>query len=176
MKSFGKRYLLLETTRLLVLAGFLVSLGLTIGIPSLADALGLDLRGKFYLTVSTPDGAGAYTACAKGFHMASLYEIFDTSNLKYDTKRGQTAADSGEGPPSGVNGWIRTGFSSNTTGGPGLANCAAWASALATDLGTAVRLREEWDAPAGLISPWKAAEGLEQPTCVDLLPVWCVQY
>ena len=175
MKTLGKRYSLLETTRLLVLAGFLVSLGLTIGIPSLADAFGLDLRRKFYLTTGTFDGAGALNACDKKFRMASLYEIFDTSNLAYDTDRGQTAADSGEGPPSGVNGWIRTGFSSNNVDGPGQANCSAWTSSTDGELGTAVRLREEWLADAGLISPWKAAEGGEQPQCDDSLPVWCVQ-
>jgi hypothetical protein len=173
MKTFGKRYSLLETTRLLVLAGLLVSLGLTIGIPSLADAN--DLRRKFYLTTTPVDGLGALNACDSRFHMASLYEIFDTSNLKYDTNRGQTAADSGAGPPSGVNGWIRTGYSSDDSGFPGQANCAAWTSNNGILLGTAVRLREEWDASAGLISPWKAAQGPEQPFCDATLPVWCVQ-
>jgi hypothetical protein len=155
----------------------LVGLGLTIGIPSLADAIGLDLRRKFYLTTGTFDGAGALNACDKKFHMASLYEIFDTSNLNYDDDRGQTAADSGEGPPSGVSGWIRTGYSSNNSGGPGQANCDAWTTSTGNpNKGTAVRLREEWDAGAGLISPWKALEGSEQPFCDATLPVWCVQY
>jgi len=176
MKTFGKRYLLLETTRLLVLAGFLVSLGLTIGIPSLADAFGLDLRRKYYLTTGTFQGADADTACDSRFRMASLYEIFDTSNLKYDDDRGQTADDSGEGPPSGLDGWIRTGSSSNSSGGPGQANCDAWSISTGNpSKGTAVRLREEWVEGSDLISPWKAAEDSEQPFCDASLPVWCVQ-
>ena len=40
--------------------------------------------------------------------MASLGEIHDTSNLRYDTDLGLTLADSGFGPPI-VFGWIRTG-------------------------------------------------------------------
>jgi len=165
---------LVTTSRRVVITVLLAGLGLTICLPTLADAI--DLRRKFYLTTTAVDGAGALNACASKFHMASLYEIFDTSNLKYDTNRGQTAADSGAGPPSGVNGWIRTGFSSNTTGGPGQANCSAWTSASGTDTGALVRLREEWDQGAGLISPWKAEESDQVFTCELLHPVWCVQY
>jgi len=165
---------LVTTSRRVVITVLLAGLGLTISIPSLADAL--DLRRKFYLTSGTFQGADADTACDSRFHMASLYEIFDTSNLKYDTNRGFTFGDSGAGPPSNVNGWIRTGSDAASSGGPGLANCNAWSSSTDGELGTAVRLREEWDAAAGLISPWKAAEGGEQPQCDDFLRVWCVQH
>ncbi|MFX1355393.1 MAG: hypothetical protein ACFFGP_15680, partial [Promethearchaeota archaeon] len=57
------------------------------------------LMRQYYLT-DTPTGftgADADTACAAGYHMASLYEILDTSNLKYNTDLGQTREDSGEG-------------------------------------------------------------------------------
>ena len=39
-----------------------------------------------------------------------------------------------------------------------------------------MRLREEWDASAGLISPWKAEEDNLFTGCDVLHPVWCVQY
>src|SRR5262245_7913813 len=45
---------------------------------------------RFYLSTDTFDGAHALAACSQGFHMASLWEIFDPTNLKYDTTLGQT--------------------------------------------------------------------------------------
>ena len=89
------------------MAGLLVLLGLTTGSVSVADAG----TKKFYLTQSGANGSQALTACDGGYHMASIWEILDPSNLKYDTNRGRTLGDSGSGPPSlgaGV-GWIRTG-------------------------------------------------------------------
>jgi hypothetical protein len=86
---------------------------------------------SYYLTQNLFTGANALTACEPGFHMASLWEIFDTSNLQYDTTRGYTRADSGNGPPQNDDdlGWVRTG---NIAGSgftrPGLANCSAWTS------------------------------------------------
>ena len=68
---------------------------------------------KFYRTQTTFDGAHALTACVLGFHMASLWEIFNVSVLEYDTSLGATMDDSGSGPPADVLGWIRTGFNSN---------------------------------------------------------------
>jgi hypothetical protein len=46
--------------------------------------------------------------------MASMWEISDPSNLRYDTQLGVTTADSGFGPPAGTSfvaffGWVRTG-------------------------------------------------------------------
>ena len=83
---------------------------------------------KFYLTRTEHDGAHALTACAGGYHMASLWEIFDTSNLRYDTELGFTRDDSGFGPPI-AQGWIRTGYIASGFGPPGLINCKAWTSA-----------------------------------------------
>ena len=45
---------------------------------------------KFYLTQALHNGAQALSACAQGYHMASLWEIHDTSNLRYDTDLGLT--------------------------------------------------------------------------------------
>jgi len=50
----------------------------------------------FYLTTTTHDGDSALTACGPGFHMASLWEIHDPSDVEYDTTRGLTSADSGQ--------------------------------------------------------------------------------
>ena len=56
--------------------------------------------------------------------MASLSEIHEPSNLRYDTSLGFTNADSGQGLPiflSSEFGWYRTGSESSV-----LVNCAAW--------------------------------------------------
>jgi hypothetical protein len=74
---------------------------------------------KFYLAQGGFTGSQALTACAVGYHMASLWEIFEVSTPRYDTTLGATTDDSGFGPPkfSGVDnlqfvgaGYIRTGF------------------------------------------------------------------
>ena len=42
----------------------------------------------YQVTTGTFDGSQALTACASGYHMASIYEIYDTSRLRYDTSLG----------------------------------------------------------------------------------------
>lgn len=74
---------------------------------------------KFYLTQDGFAGDQALSACAEGYHMASLWEIFNTSDLRYDTTLGFTQEDSGSAPPSNRNGWVRMG-SSSSVGGPRL--------------------------------------------------------
>ena len=129
-----------------------------------------DPRRSFYLTQTTHNGSQALTACAEGYHMASLWEIFDTSNLKYDTSLGFTLPDSGSGPPTSQDGWIRTGFVGGAGNFPGLANCSAWTSTAGG--GTTVALPDRWD-PTTLsrVTPW-------QPllvACFEDPHVWCVQ-
>jgi hypothetical protein len=93
---------------------------------------------KFYLTKTfTHTGAETLSACAAGYHMASLWEIHDPTNLRYDTELGFTESDSGFGPPT-HGGWIRTGGAANTVGGAGVGNCNAWKSASGADFGTIV--------------------------------------
>lgn len=127
---------------------------------------------KFYLTQTSHSGSQALTACAAGYHMASLWEIFDTSNLKYDTALGLTTADSGFGPPH-VAGWIRTGNVTAETGNVlGIGNCNAWTSASFDHFGTEVRLPVFWNfTPATDISPWDA----NSIHCSAPISVWCVQ-
>jgi len=95
----------------------------------LASSAGL--RG-YYLTQGTYNGAEAdgtdgngAGVCASGYHFASLWEILDPSNLKYNTTLGYTQADSGQGPPTNALGWVRTGYLSNTSTTAGQGNCNA---------------------------------------------------
>lgn len=135
---------------------------------------------RFYLTQEGYDGSQALSACADGYHMASLWEILDPSNLSYDTSLGATVADSGSGPPNG-SGWLRTGFiaSAGATAadgtGPaaGSANCQAWTSAGSEAHGTTALLPVYGDIETDvtMISPWVARTA----RCSARPRVWCVQ-
>lgn len=125
----------------------------------------------YYLTNGTFDGDEATTACAAGYHMASMWEIRDPSALRYDTALGYATDDSGSGPPS-RSAWIRTGYASNASinDGAGMVNCNAWTSDSASDWGTYVYLNDTWSS-AYADSYWLATMGL----CTNELPVWCMQ-
>jgi hypothetical protein len=144
----------------------------------------------YYLTKGTVQGNAALTACASGYHMASLWEIFDMSLLQYDSSIGVTADDSGLGPPTQAGasiavGWIRTGYNSSANGNdlnPGHANCQLWTSNASLARGTAVYLPDVWRTiPAGSepITPWlnrfTGDPPTLPPTCDERLRVWCVQ-
>jgi hypothetical protein len=125
--------------------------------------------------------------------MASLWEILNVGTLKYDTTLGATLPDSGEGPPTDVYGWIRTGGpAASFIGDPGgdagtvYPNCSAWTSANGS--GTAVALSTDWfhrldvEVPGRVvtdkdIAPWTMAV----PLCTAVFPfeikprVWCIQ-
>jgi len=118
---------------------------------------------RYYLTKDRSfDGSQALAACSVGFHMASLWEIFDTSNLQYDTNLGFTAADSGQGPPdfhtgpSFTIGWIRTGFEADNSDNPGTANCSGWTTNAPAASGTEAALNSSWFSAAfpQPIAPW----------------------
>jgi hypothetical protein len=129
----------------------------------------------FYVTQTLHTGAEALSACAEGYHMASLWEIFDTSNVRYNTELGLTQGDSGSGPPSLVLGWIRTGNDAHEVGAPGFGNCNAWTSDTELDGGTVVFLPSPWFLMEGAsvsgISPWQPGAG----GCATARNVWCVQ-
>jgi len=127
---------------------------------------------QFYLTKENHQGNTTLTACATGFHMASLWEIFDPSNLTYDTSLGAIAADSGQGPPNNNLGWIRTGFDSATNiGAAGEANCAAWTTNANASNGTFAGLDVTWFFSAGTrTDPWFGSTA----SCDFAKPVWCV--
>jgi len=129
---------------------------------------------KYYLTKQADwkPGGEASTACATGYHMASLMEIFDTSNLSYNTSLGETSADSGSGPPAWIWGWIRTGSTSMPDTVEGRANCLGWTNSTAFEQGTVVRASSlSWTDPATAVSPWHASN----PVCSNNLASWCVE-
>ena len=161
---------LLAVICLLIVAGMLVALT-----PLAGQSQGQSPRGprKFYLTQTAHDGNEALTACAAGFHMASLWEIFDPTQLRYDTTLGYVNDDSGSGPPSSF-GWIRTGREANAISEPsgGAVNCNAWTSDNGFHEGSAVSLTAAWHlGNVSAVTPWRATIGI----CSDPSRVWCVQ-
>ena len=132
------------------------------------------LPGSYYLTSGDSyDGADAPGACADGYHMASLWEIWDTSNLRYETSLGYQYpnGDCGLGPPTAVEGWVRTGITASiSTAGPGQANCSAYTSTTVIS-GTVVALPHDWSAPDSTMGVWEAGTAL----CSSSLRVWCVR-
>jgi len=136
---------------------------------------------QFYLSNTVVKGDGAATACAEGYHFASLWELADPSNLKYNPSLGLTSDDSGAGPPTQVvgrlgstysaQGWIRTGYNASTVAIVGQGNCDAWTSQSGTDSGTVANLPSNWSANEQDIGVWNA----EVKACNSTAWVWCVQ-
>jgi hypothetical protein len=169
-KAFGK----LATAAMLVAALLLLAASLLTQRVGAVDIAKKDSRRAFYLTpLDAYDGSQALNACAAGFHMASLWEIHDPSNLRYDTTRGFATADSGSGPPSGWGGWIRTGNDAlGESNVVGAINCNAWTSNSVNHFGSGVLLQLQWGSLAeSLISPWRAGGA----ACNIQIKVWCVE-
>jgi hypothetical protein len=127
----------------------------------------------FYLTDVSYRTDQLLTACAAGYHMASLWEILDVSNLVYDYNHpaAHRKADSGYGPPSYWHGWVRTGWASSGSATTGEGNCSNWSSTSSTLHGVSVRLSRAWETAPGDISTWDA----NTFTCSIAGPVWCVK-
>jgi len=141
------------------------------------------IRG-YYLTKSTITGSKVLTACASGYHFASIWEILNTSDLHYNTTLGRTNVNSGHGAPAvtghstladAAYGWIRT-------GGPDDPNCVNWTSSNATDAGSIGGL----DIPGGGAQPqWVIDNGTGGGTAISCdgtlsgtplsVGAWCVQ-
>lgn len=149
---------------------FVSGIALLLGFASASFA---DSKRLYYLSRNTVDGSHAITACHQGYHMASLFEIIDTSNLTYNSSLGFRQDDDGFGPPSGDDGWIRTGNVSvaNSHNFPGESNCAAWTTNSSLIYGTAAWLRTGWAQSGNVAAPFNA----ETRTCDTHLNVWCVQ-
>lgn len=130
------------------------------------------IKRGFYLTKDNYTTVQAPTACAKGYHMASMWELLDVTTLIYHYKHpyAYTKADSGYGPPSSWYGWVRTGFDSNASATAGTGNCNNWTSTSNTDHTVAVRLTGSWKTAQGALGPWEATSF----TCGTSGPVWCV--
>ena len=132
-------------------------------------------KRRYYITSEYYAADEVLTACAAGFHAASLWEIYDTTTLHYDRTLGiATSADQGSGPPTDLGGWIRTGHHNflDPPEIPGQMSCNAWRSTSGDDKGTVVWLGSWWDAePVESSSPWIAT--LWQ--CDLHQSVWCVE-
>ena len=138
------------------------------------------IRG-YYLTKNTITDSKVLSACASGYHFASLWEILNTSDLHYNTTLGRTNVNSGLGAPAitthstfadAAYGWIRT-------GGPDDPNCLNWTSSNSVDVGSASALSAEIP-PTWVISN---NDGTHTPLACDAtfggtptsVGVWCVQ-
>jgi len=131
-----------------------------------------DTRKLYYLTVDSYPGGGAPAACQLGFHMASIQELVDRSNLKYDPAVGYTLGDSGQGAPTHIRGWIRTGYDSEVRSAIGRSNCRAYTSSNWDHYGTVALVHNYFALPTPeRVSPW----AIEQSACAASWPVWCVQ-
>ena len=128
---------------------------------------------KFYLTKEFGDAVQAPAMCAAGYHMASMWEILDPTDLRYDSTLGKVQGDSGSGPPSDQHGWVRTGNVPNhSDSGPGDSNCDAYTSNQAGHFGTAAELTEHWDTEVPEpVTPWSTVAG----ACSFPTQVWCVE-
>jgi hypothetical protein len=151
----------------------------SVGVPTLSAAgdvgsaaTGAGIR-HFYLTSLSYYSNTALNACASGYHMASLWEILNVSDLTYDYDQPSARVhdDSGFGPPSGRNGWVRTGYISDYSNTPGTANCQNWSNTGGSLYGTKVMLSTTWEAAPGHISAWDASVDF----CSFVGPVWCAK-
>lgn len=80
------------------------------------DSCRSDYRRRFYLSATLADGAGATSACAPGFHLASIYEIQTPAALDYVTSLGVTRDDSGSSVTNSDSGWVRNGTLNDNCG------------------------------------------------------------
>lgn len=128
---------------------------------------------SYYLTDLSHRADQALSACASGYHMASIWELFDTTNLAYayDHPDAHTKDDSGQGPPAHWYGWVRTGWSSSGSDVAGTGNCQAWTSTASGDYGSIARLDQDWTATPTAASPWDTRTF----SCGGISPVWCVE-
>ena len=106
--------------------------------------------------------------------MASVWEIFDPSNLFYNNELGFNQADSGSGPPSGTYGWIRTGAPAalgvDDPSLPGRVNCNAWTVGTNAGFGSIARFSQNWHVEGlRLIADQDAGD------CDLQIKVWCMQ-
>ncbi len=136
------------------------------------DAIAKLQPRKYYLTKDPFTGGQAVTACESGYHMSSLWEIYDPSHLRYDRDRGEPPGEPAVGPPSfgppALSGWIQRG----TGGGPtGLANCFNWTTSQDTPVGSAAFLGLSSDGTFLTAAPWLVSFH----SCSTPLRVWCVQ-
>ncbi len=146
------------------------------GSATTANSVSVPALRKYYLTTTPVSATAMISACAIGYHAASLWEILNVSNLLYDTSLGKQTADSGYGPPSDIPGygWIRTGATSyGVLAVPGQDNCDAWTTNSSSVTGTVTGLASDWRVTAAnvFVQPWFPFA----VKCNISYPAWCVQ-
>ena len=141
--------------------------------PPAQASVGVQATGlrQYYLTKGIAKGNVPLTSCAAGYHFASLWEIADPSNLEYNTTLGYTLADSGQGPPTTVYGWVRTGRLTSTSSTAGLGNCGTWTSLSGADHGTVAVLPDLWALDTEDVGVWEVTT----QDCDSFTPVWCIE-
>ena len=130
---------------------------------------GQPARRQYYLTQDFYSADQVLSACARGFHTAALWEILDTTDLRYNARLGYTRRDSGYGPPA-MGGWVRTGYASDSTETAGRGNCQSWTSSDGSEYGSFVSLPGDWDAGFQDLMGWETGAH----ACSNSLQVWCV--
>ena len=137
----------------------------------------------YYLTTTVFTGGDAITACDPGFHMASLSEIQDPSNLQYAPRR-TPAYDSPYDSPAfdqasdqfpDHTGWVRTEVDALT----GLVyNCDVWSSSSDQQSGITMTRRSLWgERGRSLYESDPAAwwQSTRTASCSQPEFVWCVE-
>jgi len=122
-----------------------------------------DVGQSFYLTNSPTLGAfDPDLVCVDGYHMASLYELKNPSEMHYDTNPVYSLIldDSGSGAPV-LNGWIRSGRDASTG-----QNCSVWLSEHQNSMGQVVQPTFT----TTVFGTW----GLSSAPCNTLHYLWCI--
>lgn len=125
------------------------------------------LKRGFYATFQNYGGSEVLEACAKGYHLASIWELVDVGTLEYHHGHpdAMTMDDAGSGPVANWWGWVRTGRAASVVNAAGTANCSVWTSEANGEYGTIARL-----SVSGSIGPWE----IQTWDCSASAPVWCV--
>jgi hypothetical protein len=110
--------LLLGALMVLVALGGMVGFsraGEAVGTLQATDNASVPSKPKmYYLTKNTFNGGDAIKSCDPRFHMASISEIQDPSNMQYAASLSSAyapARDQESVPPNQQDGWVRPGFS-----------------------------------------------------------------
>jgi hypothetical protein len=125
-----------------------------------------DGRRRFYLTRTDHPADQVLTACAPGFHFASIWEIKIPSDAAYDPMLGRVSHDVITGLPAFLYGWAGSGKSPQAGNVLG-ANCNGWTTADPTSRGTAYQ--------AGFTNDQESLWGHEVRSCSLPSPVWCAE-
>jgi len=159
----------------LMVVAAVVAVALLVRAPAPASAAGEAVSAatdnmRHYYLGSSVWASSAIDGCEPGYHFASLWEILDPSNLVFEAALSVTRTDVGDGPPTELVGWVRTGYSSNFGSVIGQANCRAWTSDSGGEYGTTAQLPADW-LTGGELHVWDV--GTRE--CSQVAYIWCVE-